>query len=196
MAEGFADWYAVAVRESAMPLYKERFETNYFHLTCKEPGTRLNITIRCSDDGSIVQGAIHAFLWDLYDPGYTGENHDRLKIEGWRIAEAIKTCLVRPADRYEYIPYDGVDHIIYCMGGKAPYRVRIGSEEKIFFNTRPQSKWAQQYSGSPVSSGYYFDDLWVVNLYSKRVGMNPALDVEPANAPPPEGTCLQEPCPL
>lgn len=197
-AEGFADWYAVAVREAAMPLYRERFEDNYFHLTCRA-GQRNGLDIKCSDDGSIVQGAIHAFLWDLYDPSHTGEDHDRLKIEAWRIAEAIKTCLVKPADHHSYIPYNGVDHLIFCMGGQAPYRMRIGLEVQTFFNTRPQSKWAERASGAQISAGYYFNNLWMVNLYSKRVGMNPALDLgggEPGTEVPPSGgTCLQEPCP-
>jgi hypothetical protein len=167
LGEAFADWYAVVIRESDLPNWRRDMEENRFHL--------LQCGLKCTQDGSIVQGAVHAFLWDITDAAFT-EGHDRVQKRPADVVQAIKGCEVS-IDRVEYKPYTGIDHLIWCMEYRFPYQVRMqtgsGEQPMTFFDTRAQSQW-------PVIARWYFpvdaynDDfrrLWLVNLYSKRAGV-------------------------
>lgn len=160
--EAFADWYAVVVREGDLPGWRRDLEENRLHLQhCNQ---------KCTTDGSIVQGAVHAFLWDIVDPA--NENHDRIQKPAADVVASIKGCRVS-VDRVNYRPYTGIDHLIWCMERRFPYQVRIrktvGDTLMTFFNTRPSNHWANDASGPSVAN--FSDDfrrLWLVNLYSKR----------------------------
>lgn len=187
LGEAFADWYAVVVRESDLPGWRRDLEDNRFHL--------LNCGSKCTDDGSIVQGAIHALLWDVTDPAYV-EGHDRIQKTPAEVVAGIKGCEVS-IDRTQYRPYTGIDHLIWCMERRFPYQVRMqtGYSEQLmtFFNSRSQNQWANDARGPSVAS--FSDDfrrLWLVNLYSKRVGVGTIpvfrtiLPEEDPSLPPPD----------
>jgi hypothetical protein len=199
-AEAFADWYGVVVRESDMPIWRKDLEENRMHLHfCAQ---------KCTDDGSIVQGAVSAFLWDIIDPA-VGEYHDQVQKTPMAVVDAVKGCEVT-INRSDWFPYTGVDHLIWCMERRFPYQVRLqktstsGDTLQTFFNTRAQNRWANDARGFSVDSfSDNFRRLWLVNLYSRRVnvGTGPILrNVGPADPPPPteppcgEGT-TQPVCP-
>jgi hypothetical protein len=191
VGEAFADWYAVLVRESDMPGWRRDLEENRLHL--------LYCGQKCTEDGSIVQGAVHAFLWDITDPAYV-EGHDRIQRPAADVVASIKSCSVS-IDRVTYRPYTGIDHLIWCFERRFPYQVRLqktyGSGDTLvtFFNTRPANQWANDARGFTVANlSDDFRRLWLVNLYSRRqdVGTIPILrsvePLEPTLPPPPEPT--------
>ncbi|HEX8692090.1 MAG TPA: hypothetical protein VF746_06710 [Longimicrobium sp.] len=166
LGEAFADWYAVLVREGDLPNWKRDLEENRHYLNCAGP--------LCTDDGSVVQGAIHAFLWDITDP--TGETNDNVQKAPSDVTIAIKTCEVSLQVGGSFSPYTGIDHLIWCMEDRFPYQVRMitsaGERLMTFFDTRPQSSWAQDARGftvDPFSDN--FRRLWLFNLYRKRDGV-------------------------
>lgn len=188
--EAFADWYAVVVRENDVPAWKRDLEENrLFLFHCGQ---------KCTSDGSIVQGAIHAFLWDISDPAMV-EGHDRVQKPPLAVVDAVKGCEVT-VNRIDWKPYTGIDHLIWCMEQRFPYQVRLQKSSgqdtlQTFFNTRPQSQWANAARGFSVDN--FSDDvrrLWLVNLYSKRVNVGTAPvfrsilaeEQEPVATPPDE----------
>lgn len=184
--EAFADWYAVVVRENDMPGWKRDLEENRLHIHhCGQ---------RCTDDGSVVQGAVHAFLWDITDPAWV-EGHDRVQKTPLAVVDAIKGCEVT-RNRSDWYPYTGIDHLIWCMERRFPYQVRLkktsgsGDTLQTFFNTRPSNQWANDARGFTVDNlSDDFRRLWLVNLYSRRVnvGTSPSFQViMPGEEPPPD----------
>jgi hypothetical protein len=166
--EAFADWYAVVVRENDMSVWKKDLEENRLHL--------FYCGSKCTDDGSIVQGAIHAFLWDITDPAWI-ENHDLVQKTPLAVVDAIKGCEVT-RNRSDWYPYTGIDHLVWCMERRFPYQVRLqktsgwGDTLQTFFNTRPQNQWANDARGFTVDNlSDAFRRLWMVNLYSRRVNV-------------------------
>ncbi len=188
LGEAFADWYAVVVRESDLPGWKRNMEENRLHL--------FHCAQRCTSDGSIVQGAIHAFLWDITDPA-TGEGHDAVQKTPGAVVASIKSCQVTE-NRVDWYAYNGIDHLIWCMERRFPYQVLLersnarGDTLQTFFDTRQQRYWindARGYSVDNLSDA--FRRLWLVNLYSRRVNVGTApklgnlLPQEPEPQPPP-----------
>lgn len=200
--EAFADWYAVVVRESDMPAWKRDLEENRLHLFSCAP--------KCTDDGSVVQGAVHAFLWDITDPAFV-EGHDRVQKTPLAVVDAIRGCEMA-INRVDWRPYTGIDHLIWCMERRFPYQVRMqktfgsGDTLQTFFNTRPQNQWANDARGFSVDNlSDDFRRLWLVNLYSRRVNVgtapifrmvSPEPDPEPDPTDPPCGGPGQLACPM
>jgi hypothetical protein len=158
----------VVVRENDMPVWKKDLEENRLHL--------FYCGSKCTDDGSIVQGAIHAFLWDITDPAWI-ENHDLVQKTPLAVVDAIKGCEVT-RNRSDWYPYTGIDHLVWCMERRFPYQVRLqktsgwGDTLQTFFNTRPQNQWANDARGFTVDNlSDAFRRLWMVNLYSRRVNV-------------------------
>lgn len=207
VGEAFADWYAVVVREADLPGWKHDLETNRLHLNCV-PGTTSRGTVVCTTDGSIVQGAVSAFLWDIIDPS-TGESHDNIYRSPLSVADAIKSCRVYLGG---WIGYTGADHLIFCIENRFPYRVAIrhpttGRDTTVFlFNTRATNKQPSAANGLAFeASSDSFRRMWLVNLYSKRPEIGtlpvfynvlPAPEPEPDPEEPPCGGPGQMVCPL
>ncbi|HLM68547.1 MAG TPA: hypothetical protein VK358_13505, partial [Longimicrobium sp.] len=203
IGEAFADWYAVVVRETDLPTWKNHLETNYYYRNCVpgySPG-RGNVT--CTDDGSIVQGAVAAMFWDISD-GSSGESHDYIYRTPQTLADAIRSCRVYQG---EWIGYTGVDHLIFCIENRFPYRVAIrhpttGRDTVAhLFTTRATNRQPSAASGNAFEpQSQYFRQMWLVNLYSKRpdIGTSPVFysmlpppepDPEPEPEPEPELPC-------
>jgi hypothetical protein len=189
--EAFADWYGVVVREADLPTWKGQLESNYFYRNCT-PGITPRGEVRCTDDGSIIQGAVAAFFWDIVDPG-TGEFHDNIYRSPQTLADAIKSCTVYLGG---WIGYTGVDHLIFCIENRFPYRVAIrhattGRDTTVFlFNTRATNRQPSAASGIAFEAqSENFRRMWMVNLYSKRpgIGTSPVFyNVLPAPEPEPD----------
>lgn len=187
VGEAFADWYAVVVREADMPGWKADLESNFFYRTC-QPGTNPEQgTTVCTDDGSIVQGAVAALFWDIIDGAW--ESHDVLQRTPRDLTDAITRCTVKVGS--SFVPYTGVDHLIYCLDNRSPYTVALTTGTVRLFNTRATLPTAA--SGFSFFNGSDdFRKTWLVNLYSKRstVGTSPtpSYSVEPDPPPSPCGT--------
>ncbi len=194
LGEAFADWYGVVVREGDLPGWRRELEENRMHL--------FHCGSRCTDDGSIVQGAVSAFLWDITDSG-TGESHDAVQKSPLAVVDAIKTCEVKHSGS-DWYAYNGIDHLIRCMERRSPYQVRLaktygsGDTVQTFFNTREQRYWTVDQRGYTVDNlSDAFRKLWLVNLYSRRVnvGSGPILrniEEEPAPELPQPTPCGME----
>jgi hypothetical protein len=164
-AEAFADWYATVTRESDLPTWRSDLETNrLFEFHCAP---------MCTDDGSIVQGAVSNLLWDIYDAN-GNEQHDRVQVPASNIVNAVKDCEVS-VNRVDWRAYTGIDHVIWCMERRFPYQVRMarnsGQSDTLmtYFNTRPANQWANDARGfSPAAISDDFRRLWLVDLYFKR----------------------------
>lgn len=191
IGEAFADWYAVVVRETELPTWKNQLETNYYYKNCT-PGPSPRGNVVCATDGSIIQGAIAAMFWDIID-GTFGESHDFIQRSPQTLADAIKSCRVHAG---EWIGYTGVDHLIFCIENRFPYRVAIrhpttGRDTTAFlFQTRATNRQPAAANGlafEPQSEN--FRRMWLVNLYSKRpdIGNSPVFyNVLPEPEPEPE----------
>lgn len=198
LGEGFADWYAVLVRESDMPTWKYQLESNHFYKNCApEWDPARGTTIACTDDGSIIQGAVAALLWDITDDGLS-EIDDPIQRSPRDLTDAMKWCRVIVGS--SSLGYTGIDHVIFCLENASPYTVRFTDGRTVtLFNTRtslPTSATSGYawFRGSPG-----FRRNWLINLYSKRpsVGTSPSpwLVVDPDPEPDPDPTCpsCQEP---
>jgi hypothetical protein len=170
LAEGFADYYAVATRGTATEVYLTAFQTNHYYRNFTN-GT----------DGSIIEGAVAALLLDLTD----NDNEYGDYVQGsynshkW-LGDMVKTCRVTyPASTTDYYGNRGIDHLLYCMERRSPYSQIMSSGETLnFFTTRSSTKRATR---EEVFSTELWPDAssirrtWMFDLYSKdpKVGTNP-----------------------
>ncbi len=192
--EAFADWYAMIVRPGDLPDWVSKTESNWYYRNCYNHTDAVRGVVRCTVDGSIVQGAVTALLWDLTD-SHMGEDHDRIQRPVTNITDAMKSCRVRVGSTW--IPYTGIDHLIYCLEDRLPYSVTVRSPGTgrdttlVLFNTRPANQYPNGHNGTRIlANSRDFRRLWLVNLYSKNpeIGQAPALpSIEPAPAPIPPG---------
>lgn len=90
MAEGFADYFAAAT----LGAYANFFENSTFY-----PG----------GDGSVIEGPVAAFLYDLTDPA--NEPHDSMNYPGSYVGAIFNSCLTYSIG----LSANGIDHIIYCL---------------------------------------------------------------------------------
>lgn len=194
--EGFADWYAVVVRKNELPTWYGHMEDNWFYRNCTAGYDPIRGQTVCSWDGSIVQGAVAALLWDIGDSDVEG--HDRITRTPIEVVDGIRTCEVR--ENGTLIPYNGMDHFIMCMEVRSPYQVRLRAANTgrdtvlTFFNTRASNRRATEPTGTQIlRNNDDFRRLWLYTLYSKRpeVGLSPTLSpnfyIEPE--PPPLSDC-------
>lgn len=192
MGEAFADWYAVVVRRGDLPTWYNQMETNNYYRNCVNGWDPIRGQITCTTDGSIVQGAVAAMLWDISDVG-SGESHDRIDRNPGVVVDALRYCYVTVNG--SSVSYDGVDHLIWCLENRSPYAVKVrnpqtGRDTTVqLFNTRAANRLATATSGTKVlANSDDFRRLWLVNLYSKRpeVGTSPSLafSIEPEEPAP------------
>lgn len=156
--EGFANFHGVVARTTTydgfpvawpdgLPVTWVDIETNEFHDT--------------GDDGSIDEGEVASFFFDLWDEG--SETGDNFNISGFDLAEVMDDCRVRYNGAYWSDPA-GIDHLIWCL--------EAGVDEDItddYFTTRPSS----YNQDGQNQSGHSWDAndirrLWLLNLYGEE----------------------------
>jgi hypothetical protein len=199
-AEGFADWYAVIVRQGSVGRWETDLQQNFWYLNCRQGVYISGTTVQCTDDGSIVQGAVHAFLWDVTDPlAGDNETHDQFAgITPTWLTETIRDCEYQRQNSSDWRAYTGIDHLISCLEQRWPYEVRIGGQGRTFFSTRSATDRA--FKSTYWATQAFFSDtfrrMWLVNLYSKRpeVGTFPTFSTipapeEPESTEPPPPDC-------
>lgn len=149
-SEGFANYYAAETVDEDNR-YKTRFENNIYY-----PGKRYYDDDGDEDDGSLIEGAVAAFLYDLTDPA--NETHDAVHYDGGYVGAIIKTCRVQGSgfDRRA----NGVDDLIACFQRELP-------DYTTYFPTRASLPYAYSEAATEPSS-WNRDDieaLWLHNLY-------------------------------
>ena len=182
--EAFADWYAVIVRDDDTGRWKTDLESNFYYTHCLPGHFADRGDVVCSNDGSIVQGAVHAFLYDLTDG--SNEGFDLVQFTPTQVANAVRTCSVTLSNG-STIPYTGIDHLVFCMEQRSPYQVTVNGSLQTFFNTR--AAWPTQATFVSIGQPNEVRKIWVNDLYSLRpsVGTTPHLDgssSEPSGDPP------------
>lgn len=118
-------------------------------------------------DGSIIEGTVAAFLYDLTDP--KNESHDDLNLPGSYVADVIGSCGGR-ANGGGFFEANGVDHLVACFQlQKPPYSEKY-NEADYYFDTRSYSLRADGYitENADEPSGWNRPDirkLWHRTLY-------------------------------
>ncbi len=158
--EGFADYFAVATRGDATG-YEYGFEISYYYIG--QP-TR-------PADGSIVEGAVASFLYDITDAnrwgvgtagGTVDEAHDAVAYSGRLVADMVRTCQVLENGAWKRAT--GIDHIVHCLE-KAVYTSITGSA--TYFPSRSPDPTSQSSSSSVTWDATQTRKLWLKNLYNR-----------------------------
>jgi hypothetical protein len=154
LIEGFASYFAVATRRQATGNYEYWVETNAFY-----PG----------GDGSIVEGPVASFLYDITDSNWWGlgtqgapvgqrdEHHDNIVYSGSYVAGVIASCQVR--QNGVWTSNTGIDHLVYCFERQVDPTVTGSS---TYFHTRNPDPTEQNQTGTPDTA---IRALWLKNLY-------------------------------
>lgn len=150
LPEGFADYFAVAVRPDETG-YDYAWETNYYYQT-----------YLANQDGSRSEGAIAAFFYDLTDNNRWGaETHDVVQYAGTVIADVIAGCQVYEGGTWIF--NNGIDHLTYCFERRVDPAV-TGSTR--YFPTRSPDP-TSYYVASTVTSATEVRKIWRRNLYNE-----------------------------
>lgn len=145
-SEGFANYHgAVGVNNSNS--YVGYFENNLFYLADHGGGD--------PNDGSIIEGAVAAFLWDLTDTA--DESHDNADYPGSYVADILKTC------KTDGSRANGVDQLIACLQRQIP-------SYSGYFDTRssPPSSFSESASEPSGWGRPEVKTLWRKNLYGEN----------------------------
>lgn len=146
-SEGFAN-YVGAISISGP--YSTNISNNAFYPATTGDGDH--------DDGSIIEGAIAAFLYDITDG--TSESHDDVDHPGSYVADVINSCEVKSSGNW--MRADGIDHLIACFENQIPsYFPYFDSR-----NTVPSS-YTESASKPSGWSSASINSLWRHNLYGE-----------------------------
>jgi hypothetical protein len=107
LAEAFADYYAVSAIPGGTGVVESEMEHGRY-----SPSPTNQWGYRAGTNGSIIQGAVASFLYDITDPA--NETHDQTQYPGTWVAEIIRTCQVYTGT-WKF--NDGIDHLVYCFQG-------------------------------------------------------------------------------
>lgn len=107
LAEGFADYYAVV----ALPGGTGRMETD-LETAVYSPGATNLFQKPAGANGSIIEGAVASFFYDITDPA--NEAHDQTQYPGTYVADIVRTCQVYAG---AWRLNNGVDDLAYCFLG-------------------------------------------------------------------------------
>ena len=149
-SEGFAQYHAGTTIDSENSFITALEDNEYY------PALSSISTSGPLEDGSIIEGAVAAFLYDLTDPA--NESHDGANYPGMYVAEIIETCKVYEAAGWRRA--DGVDHLIACFQQSLP-------DYSTYFPNRGTPPFNFQENASEPG-GWQAGDitlLWETNLF-------------------------------
>lgn len=111
-SEGFANAFSAVTRPDIGSFFWRGYmEANYAFPGCAFRNGSGQCTGGTSYEGSIIEGAYAAFLYDLMDTGV--EAHDSINGDGSYIADLVRTCEVT-YDGQNWFRANGADEIAYC----------------------------------------------------------------------------------
>lgn len=146
MTEGWANYFAVVNRPSAIPNYLAEIESR--------------CCLSTSQDGARVENAVAAFIYDIGDGA--NESHDAIALGHAYVARIYDTC-----NAYWDLAWrgaNGADHVAYCMENYVDPNV---TSSTIYFTSRSPDPTDQQNSaGQPTGwSASPIRTIWRHNLY-------------------------------
>ena len=118
LAEGFADYYAVSALPGGTGTIQSDMESGRY-----SPSATNQWNYGVGSNGSIIQGAVASFFYDITDPA--NETHDQTQYPGTYVADIVRTCQVWTGS---WKMNDGIDHLAYCFLGTI--------YDTQYFNTR------------------------------------------------------------
>ena len=150
LPEGFADYFAVAVRPDETG-YDYAWETNHYYRT-----------YLLNQDGSRSEGAIAAFFYDLTDNNRWGaETHDIVQYAGSVVGNVITGCQVYEGGTWIY--NNGIDHLTYCFERRVDPTVTGNTK---YFPTRNPDPTSYSVA-SAVTNATEVRKIWRRNLYNE-----------------------------
>ncbi|HEU4700021.1 MAG TPA: hypothetical protein VFS40_12635 [Gemmatimonadales bacterium] len=173
LSEGFANFHAAYVQGDILTY---GFGSDYDMEDNRDyPGYYYNgyTTLGVATDGSLIEGAVAAFLYDLVDGpsspnsatnGPRGVDDDGVTLPGSYIATILSTCQTRSSGWLGYHRANGIDDIIYCMENQIDPAVTGSS---VYFPTRGSDPNAfTEGAAEPAGwSAAAVRRLWTHNLY-------------------------------
>jgi hypothetical protein len=173
--EGFADFHGVYARRDVLTHafvsdYLIEQDTYYPGYTYDASGNRTGT----STDGSIIEGAVAAFFYDLVDgpsdpDSYTNQSDgddDAVQYPGQYLADIVRTCSVTFGIRSRRA--NGVDDLAYCFERTVDPAVRNST---TYFPTRSSdSKATLETEGATEPANWSqaaIRTLWTHNLYGQ-----------------------------
>lgn len=174
--EGWADFFAVYLFGGELDgttLYSDvYFEENWFYSHDQFGGLRQCIGQPLTNpvcDGSTIEGAVAAFLYDLVDDASSpdhnpGVDDDQLTLNPSYVAAVVKTCRTRVLASWLWKSPDGIDDAIYCL--ETTIDPTVSSE---YFRTRPLPPVAISESAiePPGWSATAIRFQWLWSLYAR-----------------------------
>lgn len=159
-SEGFADYFGVVTR-SDVDFYSTSMEENHFFPGCISRAS--TFPHGCSGqslEGSVIEGAFAAVLFDLTDAGV--EPHDSVAAPGSYVRDVIRTCEVKYASS-NWRRANGTDEIVFCLENSIDpdgyLSVRGVTPEDYFESATESGGW----TAARVRK------IWKWNLYEKPV---------------------------
>jgi hypothetical protein len=107
LAEGFADYYAVVALPGGTGGIQNDLEVAVY-----SPGATNLFGKAAGANGSIIEGAVASFFYDITDPA--NETHDQTQYPGSYVADIVRSCQVYAG---AWRLNNGVDDIAYCFLG-------------------------------------------------------------------------------
>lgn len=110
-------------------------------------------------NGSILEGAVTAFLWDVTDAA--NETHDDVAYPHSYVADILRTCEV--GDGTTVLHADGIDHAIRC------FEKQVDNTINSYFYTRDPASTTYSESATEPGSWNLNDirQLWLKDLYDQ-----------------------------
>jgi hypothetical protein len=110
-------------------------------------------------NGSILEGAVTAFLWDVSDAA--NEVHDNIAYPHSYVVDILRTCSVSDANGAQHA--NGVDHAIRC------FEKQVDSAINSYFYTRVPASTSYSESATEPGSWSLTDvrQLWKKDLYDQ-----------------------------
>lgn len=159
--EGFADFFSIWVAG-------ERLTTSWSPAFASDNALESN-PWRSLGDGSRIEGAVAAFLYDLVDaPGSPDspsnssdgdESFDGVSFSGSYVADLIKTCSLSNPGDFAVSKLDGIDQFIYCAE-------RSVTATPLGVNWRSYTSFTEGATEPSFWSLAVIRRLWRYNLYN------------------------------
>ncbi len=118
-----------------------------------------NSYYRAGEDGSLDEGTVAAFFYDLLDAA--DEGHDSLSISAEDLYEVMDDCEVREGS--EWVSPGGIDHLIWCLEADVDSSITGGDD---YFPTRDPHPTQENQSNHAWVEGHV-RLLWLKNLYGE-----------------------------
>lgn len=110
-------------------------------------------------DGSLDEGPVMSFFYDLFDGG-SGESHDLLDLDVQDVLTVMGNCQVRVSG--SWIAPTGIDHLIWCLENGVDSDITGGDD---YFTTRTVHPTEENQSDHSWNETHV-RKLWLKNLYN------------------------------